>query len=93
MRVDGLLRAMNAPSGIPPQALISRVKILAGLNIADAGCRRMARRVSASAAPNSTFRVAAHHADAAFRKRRDPPAAARTAACWKMSKSRPRAQG
>src|SRR4051794_12069531 len=27
MRVDGLLRAMNAPSGIPPQALISRVKI------------------------------------------------------------------
>jgi general secretion pathway protein E len=35
MRVDGLLRAMNAPSGIPPQALISRVKILAGLNIAE----------------------------------------------------------
>jgi len=35
MRVDGLLRAMQAPSGIPPQALISRVKILAGLNIAE----------------------------------------------------------
>src|SRR3954453_4965790 len=35
MRVDGLLRAMNAPSGIPPQALISRVKILEGLNIAE----------------------------------------------------------
>jgi general secretion pathway protein E len=35
MRVDGLLRAMSAPSGIPPQALISRVKILAGLNIAE----------------------------------------------------------
>ncbi|MDB5617786.1 ATPase, T2SS/T4P/T4SS family [Tardiphaga sp.] len=35
MRVDGLLRAMNAPPGIPPQALISRVKILAGLNIAE----------------------------------------------------------
>ncbi|WP_423863577.1 GspE/PulE family protein [Bradyrhizobium sp.] len=35
MRVDGLLRAMPAPSGIPPQALISRVKILAGLNIAE----------------------------------------------------------
>src|SRR5205085_5298872 len=35
MRVDGLLRAVNTPSGIPPQALISRVKILAGLNIAE----------------------------------------------------------
>lgn len=35
MRVDGLLRPINAPSGIPPQALISRVKILAGLNIAE----------------------------------------------------------
>jgi general secretion pathway protein E len=35
MRVDGLLRAMPAPAGIPPQALISRVKILAGLNIAE----------------------------------------------------------
>jgi general secretion pathway protein E len=35
MRVDGLLRAMPAPLGIPPQALISRVKILAGLNIAE----------------------------------------------------------
>src|SRR3982074_2768752 len=35
MRVAGLLRAMPPPSGIPPQALISRVKILAGLNIAE----------------------------------------------------------
>jgi len=35
MRVDGLLRAIPSPSGIPPQALISRVKILAGLNIAE----------------------------------------------------------
>ncbi len=35
MRVDGLLRAMPSPQGIPPQALISRVKILAGLNIAE----------------------------------------------------------
>src|SRR3954466_2063536 len=35
MRVDGLLRALPAPTGIPPQALISRVKILAGLNIAE----------------------------------------------------------
>jgi general secretion pathway protein E len=34
MRVDGLLRALPAPN-IPPQALISRVKILAGLNIAE----------------------------------------------------------
>jgi general secretion pathway protein E len=35
MRVDGLLRALPAPTGVPPQALISRVKILAGLNIAE----------------------------------------------------------
>jgi general secretion pathway protein E len=35
MRVDGLLRAMPAPSHLQPQALISRVKILAGLNIAE----------------------------------------------------------
>src|ERR1700716_3448240 len=34
-RGEGLLRARPAPSGIPPQALISRVKILAGLNIAE----------------------------------------------------------
>src|ERR1700687_2002997 len=69
MRVDGLLRSMPAPSGIPPQALISRVKILAGLNIAErrprlggaspvltlptAACRRTGRRGSSSAVPNS----------------------------------------
>lgn len=51
MRVDGLLRAMPPPLGIPPQALISRVKILAGLNIAE---RRLpqdgAARVRASRA-------------------------------------------
>ena len=35
MRVDGLLRAMPAPAGVLPQALISRIKILAGLNIAE----------------------------------------------------------
>lgn len=35
MRVDGLLRAIPAPAGALPQALISRVKILAGLNIAE----------------------------------------------------------
>lgn len=35
MRVDGLLRALAAPQGVPPQALISRIKILAGLNIAE----------------------------------------------------------
>lgn len=35
MRVDGLLRSVPSPQGIPPQALISRVKILAGLNIAE----------------------------------------------------------
>ena len=35
MRVDGLLRAMPAPAGVMPQALVSRIKILAGLNIAE----------------------------------------------------------
>ncbi|VIO77472.1 GspE/PulE family protein [Bradyrhizobium ivorense] len=35
LRVDGLLRAIPSPLGVPPQALISRVKILAGLNIAE----------------------------------------------------------
>jgi general secretion pathway protein E len=35
MRVDGLLRPVPAPAHAPPQALISRIKILAGLNIAE----------------------------------------------------------
>ena len=35
MRVDGLLRAVSAPAHVLPQALVSRVKILAGLNIAE----------------------------------------------------------
>ena len=35
MRVDGLLRAVPAPAHALPQALISRIKILAGLNIAE----------------------------------------------------------
>jgi general secretion pathway protein E len=35
MRVDGLLRVIATPAGALPQALISRVKILAGLNIAE----------------------------------------------------------
>ena len=35
MRVDGLLRTVPTPPGVLPQALISRIKILAGLNIAE----------------------------------------------------------
>jgi general secretion pathway protein E len=35
LRVDGLLRQIPAPPGAVPQALISRIKILAGLNIAE----------------------------------------------------------
>ncbi len=35
MRVDGLLRAIPAPAAALPQAVISRVKILSGLNIAE----------------------------------------------------------
>jgi general secretion pathway protein E len=35
MRVDGLLRPVTAPSGVLPQAVISRIKIIANLNIAE----------------------------------------------------------
>jgi general secretion pathway protein E len=35
MRVDGLLRPVASPANAPPQAVISRIKILAGLNIAE----------------------------------------------------------
>jgi general secretion pathway protein E len=35
MRVDGLLRDVPTPTGVLPQALISRIKILSGLNIAE----------------------------------------------------------
>jgi general secretion pathway protein E len=35
MRVDGLLRQVPTPADALPQALISRIKILAGLNIAE----------------------------------------------------------
>lgn len=35
MRVDGLLRVVATPNGVPPAAVISRIKILAGLNIAE----------------------------------------------------------
>jgi general secretion pathway protein E len=35
MRVDGMLRAVPAPGNAPPQAIISRIKILASLNIAE----------------------------------------------------------
>jgi general secretion pathway protein E len=35
MRVDGMLRAVPAPADAPAQAVISRIKILASLNIAE----------------------------------------------------------
>jgi len=35
MRIDGLLRPVAAPAGVLPQALISRIKIIANLNIAE----------------------------------------------------------
>ena len=35
MRIDGLLQAVPTPADVLPQALISRIKILAGLNIAE----------------------------------------------------------
>ena len=35
MRIDGLLRGVPTPADVLPQAVISRIKILAGLNIAE----------------------------------------------------------
>jgi general secretion pathway protein E len=35
MRIDGLLRPVSAPAGVLPQAVISRIKIVANLNIAE----------------------------------------------------------
>jgi general secretion pathway protein E len=35
LRIDGLLRQIPPPAGILPQALVSRIKIIAGLNIAE----------------------------------------------------------
>lgn len=35
LRVDGLLRPITAPAGVLPQAVISRIKIVANLNIAE----------------------------------------------------------
>jgi general secretion pathway protein E len=35
MRIDGLLRAVASPVGVLPQAVISRIKIIASLNIAE----------------------------------------------------------
>jgi general secretion pathway protein E len=35
MRVDGILRVVSFSPDVPPQAVVSRVKILAGLNIAE----------------------------------------------------------
>ena len=35
MRIDGLLRPVVAPAGVLPQAVISRIKIVASLNIAE----------------------------------------------------------
>jgi general secretion pathway protein E len=35
LRIDGLLRAIQPPAGVLPQAVVSRIKIIAGLNIAE----------------------------------------------------------
>src|SRR5215469_9856316 len=35
MRIDGLLRAVQSPANVLPQAVISRIKIVANLNIAE----------------------------------------------------------
>jgi general secretion pathway protein E len=35
LRIDGVLRPITAPAGVVPQAVISRIKIIASLNIAE----------------------------------------------------------
>ena len=80
LRIDGLLRAIPTPPGVLPQAIISRIKILAGLNIAE---RRLPQDGAARVrvARVGVRRPRRHHADAARRIRRDPPPARRTADC------------
>ena len=77
MRVDGLLRAVAAPVNALPQALISRIKILAGLNIAE---RRLPQDGAARlrvARSDIDIRVATMPS-AAWRIGGDPPFAARS---------------
>ena len=52
MRVDGLLKPMPAPTHVPARALMSRIKILAGLNIAE---RRLPQ--------DGAARIEVHHSD------------------------------
>jgi len=76
MRVDGLLRAVAAPANALPQALISRIKILAGLNIAE---RRLPQDGAARlkvARSEIDIRVAPCRAN--MRVGCDPPLAARS---------------
>jgi general secretion pathway protein E len=54
MRIDGMLSAVHAPSNILPQALISRIKIISGLNIAE-------RRLPQDGAAH--LRIAGSHVD------------------------------
>ena len=74
LRIDGLLRAIPAPAGALPQAIISRVKILSGLNIAE---RRLPQDGAArlNVAAIRTRYPRRHHADPAWRVRRNPPVA------------------
>ena len=76
MRVDGLLRAMPSPSGIPPQALD-----LARENSGRPQHRRAApaagRRGARARQPRRTRRPRRDHADAGGRERRHPSVAAR----------------
>lgn len=57
LRIDGVLRPITAPAGVVPQAMISRIKIIASLNITspNAACRRTALHGCAPAAPTSIF--------------------------------------
>jgi general secretion pathway protein E len=68
VRVDGLLRALPFSSQIMPQALISRIKILAGLNIAERrlpqdGAARM--RVARLEVDTRVATMPTHHGEAA----------------------------
>ena len=79
MRVDGLLRAVPAPAHALPQALISRIKILAGLNIAERRLPQDGGGAARGRAPQHRH-SRRHHADPAWRIRGHPPACRETAA-------------
>ena len=73
MRIDGLLRQVTTPAGVLPQAVISRIKIVANLNIAE---RRLPQDGAARLRAGRADRYPrCDHADTARGIRRNPHSA------------------